>query len=151
MSPNELQQFLHRSVPLSQAMQMCVESVDVEQLVLSAPLEPNLNQHGTVFGGSAATLGVLSAWSLLHVRLTQQGLPCKLVVQRGAMEYEAPMSGNFTATATLADSADWDHFVATFQAHGKARIRVQATLRSGVRRAGLYSGEFVALREPAGG
>lgn len=146
MSPSELQQFLHRSVPLSQAMQVGVESVDAECLVLSAPLAPNLNQHGTVFGGSAATLGVLAAWSLLHVRLAQQGLPCKLVVQRGAMEYEAPMAADFTATATLADASDWAHFVATFQAHGKARIRVQAALRSGARRAGLYSGEFVALR-----
>lgn len=149
MSPSELQQFLHRSVPLSHAMQVRVESVDAESLVLAAPLAPNLNQHGTVFGGSAAALGVLSAWSLLHVRLTRQDMPCKLVVQRGSTDYEAPMSGDFTATATLANAADWAHFVATFQAHGKARIRVQAVLCSGTRRAGLYSGEFVALREHA--
>ena len=141
MSPAELQQFLHRNVPLSLAMQVGVDAIDAAQLVLSAPLPPNLNQHGTAFGGSAATLGVLAAWSLLHTRLTQ------LVVQRSAMEYEAPMSGRFTATATLSAEADWDRFLVAYASHGKARIQVQAVLHSTGQRAGLFSGEFVAVRE----
>ena len=119
MSPNELQQFLHRNVPLSLTMQVDVDSIEADRLVLSAPMGPNLNQHGTIFGGSAATLGVLAAWSLLHARLMQQAVQCKLVVQRSAMEYEAPMSGVFTATATLAPGAEWDRFVAAYHAHGK--------------------------------
>lgn len=147
MSPTELQQFLHRNVPLSQAMQVEVDAIDAAQLVLSAPLLPNLNQHGTVFGGSAATLGVLAAWSLLHTRLTRQAVHCKLVVQRSAMEYEAPMSDRFTAKATLSAEADWDRFLAAYAAHGKARIQVRATLHSAGQRAGLFSGEFVAVRE----
>ena len=150
MSPTELQQFLHRNVPLSQAMQVGVDSIDADRLVLSAPMAPNLNQHGTIVGGSAATLGVLAAWSLLHTRLTRQAVHCKLVVQRSAMEYEAPMSGTFTATATLAAAADWNQFIAAFHAHGKARIEVQAVLQSASRPAGLFTGEFVAVREPAG-
>jgi thioesterase domain-containing protein len=92
---------------------------------------------------------VLAAWSLLHTRLTQQMVHCKLVVQRSAMEYEAPMSGAFTATATLVDGADWDKFIAAYQAHGKARIQVKAVLHSAGHRAGRFAGEFVALREPA--
>lgn len=147
MSPNELQQFLHRNVPLSQAMQVEVDSIEADRLVLSAPMAPNLNQHGTIFGGSAATLGVLAAWSLLHARLIHQTVHCKLVVQRSAMEYEAPMSGVFTATATLASGADWDRFVAAYHAHGKSRIQAQAVLHSTGQRAGLFTGEFVAVRE----
>lgn len=128
-------------------MQVDVDSISAERLMLSAPLPPNLNQHGTVFGGSAATLGVLAAWSLLHTRLTQQAVHCKLVVQRSAMEYEASMSGRFTATATLSAEADWDRFLAAYAAHGKARIQVRAVLHSTGQRAGLFSGEFVAIRE----
>lgn len=147
MSPKELQQFLHRNVPLSQAMQVGVDSIEADRLVLSAPMAPNLNQHGTIFGGSAATLGVLAAWSLLHTRLIQQGVHCKLVVQRSAMAYEAPMSGVFTATATLATGVDWDRFIAAYHAHGKARIQALAVLHSTGQRAGLFTGEFVAVRE----
>lgn len=147
MSPNELKHFLHRNVPLSQAMRVGVDLIEAERLVLSAPKAPNLNQHGTIFGGSAATLGVLAAWALLHTRLSQQAVHCKLVVQRSAMEYEAPMSGVFTATATLAAGADWDMFMAAYHAHGKARIQAQAVLHSAGQRAALFTGEFVAVRE----
>ena len=151
MSPTELEQFVHRNVPLSQAMQVGVEAIDADRLVLSAPMAPNLNQHGTIFGGSAATLGVLAAWSLLHTRLMRQAVHCKLVVQRSAMEYEAPMSGTFTATATLAAAADWGKFIDAFHAHGKARIAALAVLQSAGRRAALFTGEFVAVREAEGG
>ena len=130
-------------------MQVRVDLIESERLVLWAPMAPNLNQHGTVFGGSAATLGVLAAWSLLHTRLTQQAVDCKLVVQRSAMEYEAPMSGAFTATATLALGADWDKFILAYQAHGKTRIQMQAVLQSTGLRAALFTGEFVAVREGA--
>lgn len=130
-------------------MQVDVDSIEAERLVLSAPMAPNQNQHGTVFGGSAATLGVLAAWSLLHTRLTRQAVHCKLVVQRSAMEYEAPMSGRFTATATLGLDTHWDQFLATYLARGKARIQVQAVLQCAGQRAGRFSGEFVAVREGA--
>lgn len=90
---------------------------------------------------------MLAAWSLLHTRLTQQAVHCKLVVQRSAMEYEAPMSGRFTATATLSSEDDWDRFLAAYAAHGKARIQVRAVLHSAGQRAGLFTGDFVAVRE----
>ena len=150
MSPSELQEFLHRSVPLSKAMSVCVEAVSPERLVLTAPMEPNINQHGTIFGGSSATLALLSAWSLLHTRLVSEPIACKLVVQRTAMEYNAPMSGIFAASASLAPSANWKHFVHAIQVKGKARIQVVATLQASAEVAGHLEGEFVAIREHTG-
>lgn len=72
MSAPELEQFLHRSVPLSQAMALQVRHIAAERVVLAAPIAPNINQHATVFGGSQATLGVLAAWSLVHIGLSAQ-------------------------------------------------------------------------------
>jgi thioesterase domain-containing protein len=147
LSPTELQEFLHRSVPLSRAMGVAVEAITPDSVVLAAPFEQNINQHGTVFGGSSATLSVLAAWSLLHTRLMLEGIDVKLVVQRSAMEYEAPMAGRFTATATLAPVADWRHFVDAIRAKGKARIQVLAIVGSSSQPAGRFQGDFVAVRE----
>lgn len=132
-------------------MSVAVDAVTEEAVVLSAPMAPNLNQHGTVFGGSSATLAVLAAWSLLHTRLVSEGIDVKLVVQRTSMDYEAPMADRFTASATLAPGADWSHFVAAIHAKGKARIQVVAVVASGALPAGRFSGEFVAVRDAAVG
>lgn len=53
------------------------------------------------------------------------------------------------SAATLADGADWNKFVAAHHAHGKARIKVQAAVRGAGHRAGPFTGEFAAVREPA--
>ena len=53
MTPSELQTYLHQHIPLSQAMQVTVMEASLQQVVLTAPLVPNINHRETVFGGSA--------------------------------------------------------------------------------------------------
>ena len=48
-------------------------SVAPDTVVIEAPLAPNINHRKTVFGGSASALGILAAWSLVHLRLAGTG------------------------------------------------------------------------------
>jgi thioesterase domain-containing protein len=50
MSSADLQQYLHEHIPLSKAMSVKVVSVDLDTVMLSAPLQPNINHRETVFG-----------------------------------------------------------------------------------------------------
>ena len=56
-----IQDYLHEHIPLSKAMGATVLKVDLSGVVLSAPLEPNINHRETVFGGSASSLAILAA------------------------------------------------------------------------------------------
>ena len=141
----DLQQYLHQHIPLSAAMQVQVMQATPEAVVLRAPLAPNINHRETVFGGSASALGILAAWSLLHVRLRGAGLTGRLVIQRNTMDYLAPMAGEFEARAALGDPADWQRFERMLQRKGTGRISVAAELSCAGQRAGALVGEFVAL------
>lgn len=130
-------------------MQVRAVTVSDGKVVLVAPLEPNLNHHGTVFGGSSATLALLAAWSLLHIRLQAAGVDCTLVINRSSTDYTAPMAGEFTATASSPAVDDWSHFMHVFRTKGKARIAVSSVLRQAgldsAGEAGRLEGVFVAL------
>jgi thioesterase domain-containing protein len=143
--PLELEQYLHSQIPLSRAMAVSVVSIADTEVVLKAPLAPNTNHRETVFGGSAAALAILAAWSLLHLRLSAAGTAASLVLQRNTMEYQRPIPGEFTARAVLAQAAHWARFSATLARRRKARITVAALLEHGGQAAGRFSGEFVAL------
>lgn len=78
MTPSDLEAYLHSHIPLSAAMQVHVDEVTGEHVRLSAPLAPNINHRETVFGGSASALSILSARSLLHVRLTGARVTARL-------------------------------------------------------------------------
>ena len=145
MTPSELEQYLHTHIPLSQAMEVSVAAISEESVTLAAPLAPNINHRDTVFGGSAAALATLAAWSLLHLRLQRQPTACRLVVQRNAMEYLMPIAGDFTASSSLAEPEAWDRQVRMLDRKGAARFTVAADLHADGALVGRFSGDFVAL------
>lgn len=61
---NELQNKLHNEIPLTKFMNIKIENYDESKLITIAPLDVNINDKGTAFGGSLSTLTTISAWSL---------------------------------------------------------------------------------------
>jgi len=145
MDSSALQDYLYERIPLSRAMEVVVEEVGSDTLTLSAPLLPNLNHRDSVFGGSANAVALLAAWSLLFTRLKKADLANTLVIQQNTMHYDLPITGRFTAVASLAETADWDKFIRTFQRRGKARIEAVTQLVFDGQPAGNMVGSFVAV------
>jgi thioesterase domain-containing protein len=141
-----LQQYLYDHIPLSKAMQVEVRSVTVNEVVVAAPLAPNINHRETVFGGSASAVAILAAWSLLHTRLKSAGLDSRLVIMSNTMDYDFPIAGTFTARAFIEEPDLWQQFVRMLTRKGKARIAVRSILECDGVQAGRLQGEFVALR-----
>ena len=148
MTPVELQDYLHRHIPLTRAMQVSVVSVEADSVLLSAPLAANINHRDTVFGGSAATLATLAAWALVHTRLLRDGVENRLVIQRHTMTYDRPIQGDFQARSTIASPAEWPAFLRLLARRGKARISAVSELLFEQAVVGRFEGEFVALRAP---
>jgi thioesterase domain-containing protein len=142
----DLEAYLHAHIPLSAAMQVAVVSATPDAVTLSAPLAPNINHRSTAFGGSVSTLAILSAWSLVNLRLRAEGLHTRLVIQSNRMDYDAPIESDFTATATLADEAAWPLFLKMLARKGRARIVVTSVVRCGEAVGGRFEGEFVGFR-----
>jgi len=140
-----LETYLHDHIPLSRAMDVRVVSIADDAVVLGAPLAPNINHRDTVFGGSASAVAILSAWCLVHLRLTAAGQPSRVVIQRNSMDYLAPIAGDFTARATLDGDQNWTRFMTMLTRKGLARISVTALLDYEGKTAGRLSGEFVAF------
>ena len=145
VSPQSLEQFLHQQIPLSRAMAVTALDVTEESVQLSAPLQPNLNHRATVFGGSAAAVALLAAWSLLHVRLRAPFPSSTIVIQRQSMSYHRPILGTFVARAVLARPADWPRFLRLLTRRGRARITVASTLHYDGKAVGFFTGDFVAF------
>jgi len=140
-----VQRYLYQYIPLSAAMGVQVRTARVEHVKLAAPLAPNVNHTETVFGGSAAALATLSAWTLLHLRLEQSQLDAKLVIQRSRMEYEKPIPGDFEAVCDFGDESAWERFRKTLTRHGRARLTLGAHLVHSKLRVASFEGDFVAL------
>lgn len=144
MNEQALQQYIHHHIPLSRAMQIEVRKVHPDEIVLAAPLAPNINHQATIFGGSASAVAILAAWSLVHTRLASVGIANDLVIQSNTMQYELPVDGTVTARSFIEDAADWQRFMRILSRKGRARISVVAQLEYRGKRVGRLQGQFVA-------
>lgn len=143
-----IQQYLYDHIPLSKAMHVKVTSASPDRVELFAPLAPNINHRETVFGGSASAVAILSAWTLLHLRLTHNNCRTRLVIQRNAMEYEAPIENDFTALCQFEDNDDsntWNSFTRMLDRKKRARIKMNSTLTCNHQTVARFEGDFVAI------
>lgn len=145
MREHELETFLRERIPLSSAMEVRVQSISAGRVVLSAPIAPNMNHRDTAFGGSASALAILAAWSVVCVRMQDEGLEGRIVIRRNTMSYDQPIAADFSATASAPDEAAWNKLRSALARGRPGRVRVKAILECMGERTGELIGEFVVL------
>ncbi|KKB09457.1 YiiD C-terminal domain-containing protein [Devosia chinhatensis] len=146
MNPVTLAAYLHEHIPISRGMAVSVLRASAAEVALEAPLGPNINVHGTMFGGSVSTLGLLAAWSVLHLRLEAEGIANRLVIHKTDVEYLLPVTGTAQALSSL-DATDWDSFRHMLERRSKARLTVVAEIICDGLVVARLTGEFVAIAE----
>lgn len=145
VDPGAVEAYLHEHIPISRAMGIVVAEASTERVALGAPLEPNVNHRSTVFGGSCASVAILAAWTLVHLRVRETGLVARVVIQRGATDYRLPIEGAFVATCDSPGEPAWDRFVRALRRRGQARIELDATVTSDGVVVATFSGAYVAI------
>ncbi len=141
----QTQELLHTKIPITRAIGVKVEDYDGERLVLSAPLEANVNHLGTAFGGSLNALAVLSGYGLLWLEL--QDSECHIVIKESSVCYDHPVRGAFRATCVRPCAEALAEFRKTFHEKGKAGIALTATIEDEGTTLVRFRGIFVALRK----
>ena len=141
-----IERLLYGTMPLARAMGVRVAVNEPPVLVLEAPLERNHNHLGTAFGGSIASLAMLTGYALLFAEL---GDPrAHVVLKECNIRYLRPVRGNLRARATLPQGAPLDEFKTLFQRKSRGRLTLKVELEDGVsgETAAVFEGEFVAIR-----
>ena len=98
-----LQQKIRRAIPLSDAMQFSIRDLSLNAIRVTAPLEPNINIHGTGFAGSIYSLGVLTGWTLCTHIMDELGIEAELVVARAEIRYRAPVNGELECSCACSE------------------------------------------------
>jgi thioesterase domain-containing protein len=98
-----LQQKIRRAIPLSDAMQFSIRDLSLDAIRVTAPLEPNINIHGTGFAGSIYSLGVLTGWTLCTHIMDELGIEAELVVARAEIRYRAPVNGELECSCACSE------------------------------------------------
>lgn len=138
--------YLHEHIPLTMHMGVVVTDYDECAVRLTAPLEPNLNHRNTAFGGSLSTLGIMAGWTLLHLRLLDEGIANWLVIQKSEMNFKRPAMGQMDAVCSQVDKDEWARFTKMIVEKEKSRINLTTEIFCGDELVAVNEGLFVSLK-----
>ena len=128
-SASSLQQKIRSSIPLSEMMQFNIEQLSNTSIKVTAPLEPNVNIHGTGFAGSIYSLAVLTGWAFCENLMQLFGMKGVLVVARAEIKYRSPITEDLQcATSATEDAAQ--AFYEAFKQRGTGRLELNIAIGS---------------------
>lgn len=146
MAPAELEQFLHAKIPLTAAMGIRVIETGPQRLILEAPLAPNVNHLGSVFGGALHTLPTLACYAALWTLLVEGGMDGHVIVKQSHAHYRQPVRGTFRAVCERPAPALARNFLDDLRRFKKARMDLASVIAgTDGKNAVEFSGSFVAV------
>lgn len=146
----DLQTKLANEIPVTTHLGVTVRRYDETGLTLAAPLAQNRNHEGTGFAGSVATLATLAGWGLVWLGLRELDVDCQVVIQNGAIDYLRPVTGDFSARATLPNAQALLRLREVLARHGRGRVAVSVEVCVGEETVAAFRGRYVALRRGRG-
>lgn len=89
----ELQNKLYNEIPLTKMMEIKIQDYNDIELITTAPLNININDKGTAFGGSLSTMTIISAWSLCWLISKELGFDSKnIVIIKNETSFRKPVT-----------------------------------------------------------
>ena len=122
----DLQEFeaeCQRDIPLLNAMQLSFTSFEDLTLMMEAPLAPNINNKGTAFGGSIASICLFGGWAVSTLAFIDAGIAnTEIVVFKNEMTFERPARGVLNVAARV-DAAEFGTLLEQLKGGSTERIR----------------------------
>lgn len=128
MNAKELQQFLNKKIPITEALGVEISLLTSKEVHLIAPLEANRNHLGTAFGGSLGSVMILACYAWMFNRLGEDGKHCHVVIQTAKTDYLKPVTGNLRAICSPPDGADIERMLRHVDRKGVARLKIESQL-----------------------
>lgn len=85
------QNILHQEIPLTNDMGLELIKFNGLTLQVKAPLQNNINDKGSVFGGSSSALMIIAAWSLIKLNCQNNDIQADIVIHKNETTWKKAM------------------------------------------------------------
>ena len=138
-----LAQKIRDHIPLSDAMQFSIDTLSLDSIQVSAPLEPNINIHGTGFAGSIYSIGILTGWALATHTMDELDIIADLVVGKAEIRYLSPVTSALICRSSCSDEQRQQFRLGLIES-GKSRLNLEIEI--GDRQALIEAGFIAVVR-----
>ncbi len=139
---DELQKRWRQEIPICAQMGVRISQYTGYRFECTAPLNPNINPHETMFAGSIFTLTTLTGWGMAWLLMRERGLEADIILADSQVRFRAPITQSPTAVTSL-DGISGD--LARLEKGRRARIIVKVVVYSGDVPAVEFEGTYLLM------
>ncbi|MBM7071141.1 thioesterase domain-containing protein [Shewanella sp. 202IG2-18] len=136
----QLTQTWHNTIPVSQFMQIKPLELTRGTFSVTAPIEPNINCHNTMFAGSLSTLATLTGWGAIWLQQKLNNVNGDIVLADGHIRYLAPVTSQ-----PIAQVACHNFEFSRLVAGKKQRFELKVNIICNQQVCAEFSGQYVSL------
>ena len=144
---HRLPQFLKAHLPIAESLGVSLHSYTASSLALQVPLQPNINDKATVYGGSLYCACLMACWGTVYLKAIEHGIEePNIVVTQGEIKYYGPVDNDFIATCDIENAEEFEGFVQKFLDTGKSKISLHSYVHINGKDAVKFSGSYALIR-----
>ncbi len=124
-----LQEKLHNEIPLTKLMNIKIEQYNNNSLITSAPLQININDKGTAFGGSLSTMTIISSWSMCWLISQELNIDSKnIVVIKNENSYKKPVTKDIYCYTMKPSIDEIEKVAKKLKEKGSASLKIKSSI-----------------------
>lgn len=125
----KFQYFLYQSIPLTKDMGIELIDYSGDSLKALAPLVNNINDKGSVFGGSSSALMIIAAWSLIKIKCQQNDINADIVIHKNETIWHKALYSDLIIEAEFKGEYKFDKIKKLIDKQKHQRIDCQIVLK----------------------
>ncbi len=121
------QEFLHKHIPISKEMGLTVLEYTGDTVKFKAPISLNINDKGSVFGGSGSSMMILTAWSLVKLNCEEKNIISDIVIHKNETVWHKAMYSDLIIEANF--DTKYDFIKIKDKIKGKKHQRINCVIK----------------------
>jgi len=126
---NNFQKFLHNKIPLTAQMGLEITKYTDNRINVFAPLKENINDKGSVFGGSSSALMIITAWSLIKMNCLEFEIKSDIVIHKNSTDWHKALYSDLIIIAEFKHDYDFQKIKKTINNRRHQRIACTILLK----------------------
>lgn len=129
MTKQELENKLHTQIPMTKLMHLNICSIENDKLITTAPLDININDKGTAFGGSLSTITIISSWSIAYLISLKLNLEnTNIVIYQNNTKILRPVTKNIICHTYMPTSKEIEELKDKLDKKSSASINISSKI-----------------------
>jgi len=125
----ELEKKIYNEIPMTRLMELKLVNIDDKYFKTSAPLDINVNDKGSAFGGSLSSIAIISSWCLSKLISDELGFEnVDILVIKNHSSFKKQVTNDIVCLCTIPTQKDINILKEKLKTKESASLKIHAKI-----------------------